>query len=57
MQNSQLHTLTEDFFCMTNSEMHTEGQDNMSNRVKGEENAHFKTKRKDCVKHEKPPHI
>ena len=41
---------------MTDTEMHTKGQDNRD-RVKGEENAHFKRKEKDRVKHEKPPHV
>lgn len=42
---------------MTDIEMCTKGQNNMRHVVKGEENAHFKRKRKDWVKHEKPPHI
>lgn len=41
---------------MTDPEMHPEGQDNIKNRPKGKENAHFKRKRKDDVKHEKPSH-
>lgn len=31
---------------MTDTEMHKKGQDNMRDRVKGEENAHFKRKKK-----------
>ena len=46
-----------DSFCMTDPEMHREGQDNIKNRLKGQENAHFKRKIKDNVKHEKPPHM
>lgn len=45
-----------DSFCMTDPEMHTEGQDNRKNRIEGKENAHFQRKIKDCVKHEKLPH-
>ena len=51
---SQLYTPRRDSFCMTDPEMHTEGQDNMKNRVEGKENAHFQRKSKDGVKHEKP---